>query len=101
MIVSRNKPKILICDDNQTLHQAIKATLSSDYEFKSAYTSDEAKVILKKNRFDLVLLDMEIEHSRSGLDMIPKIKELQDDIKIVMFSGNQSFDAVRGALQAG
>lgn len=101
MISLKHKPKILICDDNQNIHLAIKSELSSDYEFKSAFNSEEAKVILKKNQMDLVLLDMEIEHSRSGLDLIPQILELQDDVKIIMFSGNRDFDAVRNALKGG
>lgn len=101
MISLKNKPKILICDDNQTIHLAIKSALSSDYEFKSAFNSEEALVILKKNQLDLVLLDMEIEHSRSGLDLIPKVLELQEDTKIIMFSGNQDFDAVKNALKMG
>jgi two-component system nitrogen regulation response regulator NtrX len=101
MSTLKNKPKILICDDNQTIHLAIKSTFSGDYELKSAFNSEEAIVILKKNQMDLVLLDMEIEHSRSGLELIPKILELQEDLKIIIFSGNQSFDAVKNALKLG
>jgi DNA-binding NtrC family response regulator len=101
MISLKNKPKILICDDNQNIHLAIKSALGSEYEFKSAFNSEEALIILKKNQLDLVLLDMEIEHSRSGLDLIPKVLESQDDAKIIMFSGNQDFDAVRNALRSG
>ena len=101
MIVSKTKPKVLICDDNQNLHLAIKSTFSNELDIKSAYTSEEALIILKKNRVDLVLLDMEIEHERSGLEMIPKISDLQEDAKIIVFSGNQSFDIVKKALQLG
>ena len=101
MIISKNKPKILVCDDNQTIHQAIKSTFNSEFDIKSAYTSEEALIILKKNHMDLVLLDMEIEHARSGLELIPKILELQDDTKIIIFSGQQSFEIVKKALQLG
>lgn len=101
MIISKNKPKILICDDNQNIHLAIKSALSDEFEIKSAYTSEETKVILKKNRMNIVLLDMEIEHVHSGLDLIPQITELQDDISIVVFSGHQNFELVKKALQLG
>ena len=101
MIASKNKPKILICDDNQNIHLAIKSTFNNDFDIKSAYSSEESMVILKKNRMDVVLLDMEIEHSKSGLELIPKILELQEDVKIIMFSGNQSFEIVKKALQLG
>jgi len=101
MIVSKNKPKVLICDDNQNIHLAIKSTFNNELDIKSAYSSEEALVILKKNRVDLVLLDMKIEHDRSGLDLIPKISALQEDAKIIIFSGHQNFDVVKKALQLG
>jgi len=101
MVNLKSKPKILICDDNQNIHLAIKSTFGNQFEFKSAYSSEEALVILKKNHIDLVLLDMEIEHHRSGIEMIPKIKALNEDTKIIIFSGVQTFDAVRSALLNG
>lgn len=101
MIVSKNKPKMLLSDDNQNLHLAIKTTFGDEFEIKSAYTSEETLVILKKNRMDLILLDMEIEHVRSGLELIPKILGLQEDAKIIVFSGHQNFEIVKKAIQLG
>ncbi len=101
MIVSKNKPKLLVCDDNQNVQLAIKTTFSNDLDIKSAYTSEESLIILKKNRMDLILLDMEIEHSQSGLELIPKFLAIQEDIKIIIFSGNQDFGIVKKALQLG
>ena len=101
MIHTKSKSKILICDDNQNIHLAIKSSFAATYDIKSAYSSEEAQIILKKNQVDLVLLDMEIEHARSGIDLIPKIKSLNEDIKIIMFSGDRSFESVKSALLLG
>jgi DNA-binding NtrC family response regulator len=76
MIVKNNLPKVLIVDDDKNIHLALKSALGTEYDLKSAYNSDEAKVVLKSNYVDLVLLDMEMRNEREGLDAIPKILEI-------------------------
>ncbi len=97
----KSNPKILICDDEQNIHLSIKSSFEKEYIFKSAYRSDEALVILKNNQIDLVLLDINVEHERSGLALIPKIKALNEEIKIVVFSGLNNFDTVKNAILNG
>lgn len=101
MIVKNSLPKVLICDDDKTIHMAIKAVLGKDYDIKSAYNGDEALVVLKKNHIDLVLLDMEMRTDQEGLDTIPKILEIQSDVVIIFFSGKTGFEYVRNAMKLG
>jgi len=101
MIVKNTLPKVLICDDDKTIHMAIKSVLGKDYDIKSAYNGDEALVILKKNHMDLVLLDMEMRHDQEGIETIPKILEIQSDVEIIFFSGKTGFDYVRNAMKLG
>ncbi len=101
MIVKNTLPKVLICDDDQTIHLAIKSVLGKEYDIKSAYNGDEAVAILKKNYVDLVLLDMEMRNDREGLETIPKLLEIQNDVLIIFFSGKTGFECVRSAMKAG
>lgn len=101
MLTKNILPKVLICDDDKNIHLAIKATLSSEFDFKSAYNGDEAVVILKSQNFDLVLMDMEMRHGTEGLDTIPRLLEIQNDLDIIFFSGRTEFEYVRRAMQAG
>ncbi len=101
MISKHNLPKVLICDDDKNIHLAIKMALGSDYEIKSAYNGDEACIIAKKNHIDLVLMDMEMRHEREGLDTIPKLHEIQNDLEIIFFSGQTGFEFVRNAMKVG
>jgi DNA-binding NtrC family response regulator len=101
MIVKNTLPKVLICDDDKTIHLAIKSVLGKDYDIKSAYNGDEALIILKKSHIDLVLLDMEMRHEQEGLETIPKILEIQNDLEIIFFSGKTGFDNVRNAMKLG
>lgn len=101
MIVRNNLPKVLIVDDDKNIHLALRSVLSGEYDIKSAYNSDEAKVVLKSNYVDLVLLDMEMRNEREGLEAIPKILEIQSDALIIFFSGNTGFEYVRNAMKNG
>jgi DNA-binding NtrC family response regulator len=100
-MVRNQLPKVLICDDDQTLHLALKSALGKEYDMRSAYNGDEAQAILKKNNVDLVLLDMEMRNEQEGLDTIPKILELQPDVTIIFFSGKTGFQFVRNAMKLG
>ena len=101
MIVKNTVTKILICDDDPTLHLAIKATLGKDFEFKSAFHGDEALVILKKNQMDLVLLDLEMRSPTEGLEFIPRIQETQSDTGIIIYSGKSDLEFVKRAMTLG
>jgi two-component system alkaline phosphatase synthesis response regulator PhoP len=50
---------ILLVEDEENLHEALKLNLQmEDYEVSSAYTGTEALAIIKKEYFDLVILDI-------------------------------------------
>ena len=101
MLVKKSLPRVLICDDDRTIHLALKSALGQNFDFKSAYHGDEALLILKKNQIDLVLLDMEMRTPSEGLDFIPGIREIQSDAKIIIFSGRTDFELVRSAMKLG
>ncbi|MBU6155230.1 MAG: sigma-54 dependent transcriptional regulator [Bdellovibrionales bacterium] len=101
MIVKQPLPRILICDDDHNVHLAIKSVLSSEFEFKSAYHGDEALLILRKSPIDIVLLDMEIRTASEGLETIPKILEIQNDCRVIFFSGRTDLELVKKAMKSG
>ena len=101
MLIKKNTPKVLICDDDQTIHLALKSVLGKEFDFRSAYNGDEALAILKKQPVDLVLLDMEIRTGREGIELVPKILDLQSNVEIIFFSGKTGFEYVRDAMKLG
>lgn len=101
MLIRRAQPKVLICDDEDTIHLAIKSVLGNEYDIKSARNGDEATAILRNQNFDLVLLDMHMRSEREGLDLIPKILQLQEQIEVICFSGSTDFEIVRDAMKLG
>jgi DNA-binding NtrC family response regulator len=101
MPLLKQKPLVLICDDDSLYHLALKTSLKADYECRSAYNSDEALAIVKHQAIDILLLDVQMRRPEEGLEAIPKIRELDPDLPIVMISGNIGFETVRKALTLG
>lgn len=94
-------PKILICDDDQLLQLALRQALKSKFEISSAYNGDEAVAIIKNRKIDILLLDVQIRTPREGLDYLPKLKAVDEDLNIVMLSGHKDFETVREAMKLG
>jgi DNA-binding NtrC family response regulator len=97
----KDLPTILICDDDATIHLTLKKPLKTEFKFLSAYHGDEALAILKNRAVDLILLDMNMRSENEGLDYIPQFKELDQDIPIIINSGNTDFSTVKEALKKG
>jgi DNA-binding NtrC family response regulator len=95
------KPQVLICDDDSLYHMALKAALKGRFECRSAYNTDEAMVILKNHAIDVLLLDVHMRTPQEGLEALPKIRELDPDLSVLMISGTTEFEVVREAMRLG
>jgi DNA-binding NtrC family response regulator len=94
-------PQILICDDDQVFHLAVKHSLKGRYEFRSAFNAAEAVTILKKQQFELLVLDIQMRTEDEGLKHIPVFREIDPDLSIVMSSSLKDFATVREAMRLG
>jgi two-component system nitrogen regulation response regulator NtrX len=94
-------PTILICDDDPIFHLALKQTLKSRFECRSAYNADEAEAILRNHRFDIVLLDVQMRTGDEGLKAITRLKDADPDASIVMSSGLADYETVKRAMMLG
>ncbi|MBN21158.1 MAG: hypothetical protein CL678_07710 [Bdellovibrionaceae bacterium] len=95
------KPQVLIIDDDELFHMAVKQVLKNHYESHSAFHTDEAKIILKKKRIDLILLDVQMRTPTEGIEFISVLREQYPEILIVMSSGNTDVDTVKTAILKG
>src|SRR5262245_61025583 len=94
-------PQILICDDDSMIHLSIKHALQGRFECRSAYNGDEAAAILRSHAFDAILLDIQMRTADEGLKLLPKLREADTDVAIVMISGMTDFATVREAMRLG
>ena len=85
--------KILIVDDDQDLVASMRIPLEAEgFTVEPAYSVEEADVALKRERPDLIILDVMLSTKTDGFQMSYKIKkdERLKDIPILMLTGIES-----------
>lgn len=95
-----DKPIILICDDEEGIRESLKLILEGDYNLVFAKSGIEALDLVKKNKVDVVLLDIKMPKI-SGLETLQKIKEISADTAVIIITGYQSVDMAAQAIKAG
>ncbi len=98
--------KILLVDDHKLIRDALKVYLENDEEFDitdEAGNGQEALVLLKSIRVDVVMLDINMP-VMDGITCAKEIKALYPDIKILalsMYNDNQFIKQMLAAGAAG
>ncbi|MBI1807031.1 MAG: response regulator [Ignavibacteria bacterium] len=82
-----SKLRILVVDDEDDLRNILSDVLEkTGYEIKSASNGEEAINLLKKNRFDLTLLDIQMPNL-NGIEVLKYIKQHFPATKSIMLTG--------------
>lgn len=98
---SASKPTILVCDDDSLFADAVSLIVGDAYQVVLTHTSAHAAQVLKSTSVDVLLLDIQLQHSDEGIRKIPEFLAIDPDLSIVMLSGLSSFEIVRDAMRAG
>ncbi len=88
--------KILICDDEKDIVNALKIYLSdTDYEVREAYNGKEAIEIVEKEEIDLILLDVMMPQM-DGITAMAKIREGHNMPIILLTAKSEDTDKILG-----
>jgi len=100
-MTEERKPKVLIADDEEGIRSTLSAILSSEgYSVYSAGTADELFSFLRKEEFDLILLDIVLPDA-DGLSLIPEIKKVAPMAGIILITAYASLESAISALNLG
>lgn len=95
------KEKILIVDDEESIRDICKRFLSREgYEVITAKNYQEAISGIEEVHFDLIFLDIRLE-GKTGIDILEKIKEMNLDSIVVIFTGFPSLETASKTLRLG
>ena len=93
--------RVLIVDDDRTLRESCASVLQYEgYQVSLCSRGDEARETLKRNKFDIVLLDLYMPEV-SGLRLLRTCLEAHSDTIVLVITGNPSVDSSLEALRAG
>ncbi len=76
--MTSKKNKILVVEDNTETQLIIKVNLRDIYDVEITDNIDDAISLIKNNKFDLVLLDINLGNGKDGRDVLNMIKEEPD-----------------------
>jgi DNA-binding NtrC family response regulator len=93
--------KILVVDDDAIVIKSCTRLLESEgYAVSTVRGADEALDILKKQTFDLLLVDVKMP-KRDGLFLMKEIRKDYPDIAIIVMSGYSTSETIADALRSG
>ncbi|HUK85647.1 MAG TPA: PAS domain S-box protein, partial [Candidatus Acidoferrum sp.] len=93
---------ILHVDDDQTLIEVSKQilTIENNFEIESALSVKEAFQKLGKQNYDAIISDYEMP-LKDGLDFLKELRQQQNDIPFILFTGKGREEVVVKALNLG
>ncbi|OGY43484.1 MAG: hypothetical protein A3J62_00985 [Candidatus Buchananbacteria bacterium RIFCSPHIGHO2_02_FULL_38_8] len=94
--------KVLIIEDEMALINNLTFALSDEFEVLSATTGAEGLRKARKEKPDLVLLDIMLP-DKSGIEILQELKkdEATNDIKVVVMTNLGDKETISKILQAG
>lgn len=100
------KGRILLVDDNQSVLNSLSLLLSDRYEFVASLKKPELiPETIRKNRFDVVLLDMNfspgVDSGNEGLYWLKEILKHDSSISVVLLTAYGSIDLAIKAIRLG
>ena len=93
------RPRVLLVDDEEGVRMSLRALLEGEYRIESAPSGEAAVQELPRFRPDVVLLDVRLLPSMSGLDALERIKAFDERIEVVMITAFASLATLNEALR--
>ncbi len=91
--------RILVVDDDPTLHQLIEATLAEDgHRLMAVGSGEQGLELLSHEAFDLALIDYMLP-GIDGLELLEQLQQLYPQLACIMMTAFGTPDAVLGALR--
>jgi DNA-binding NtrC family response regulator len=93
--------RVLVVDDEKGYRDEIQEYLvDSGFTVYTAGSPSEAIGIIEKDRMDIAIIDLRLPEM-SGIDLMKRIREIDEQIGVIMISGHGDMDSVLTAMREG
>jgi len=94
-------PRILIIDDEEAIRESLDTLLTLEgFSVNTAVDGPSGVELLSRNEYDLLLLDLALP-GQSGIDLLPRIVEMQPNLPVIMITAYGTVGNVVDAIRAG
>ncbi len=94
--------KILLIDDQEKFCIQVQKTLAlRDYPLRFATDAKQALALALNEDWDVILLDVDLNHKLDGLDILKKVIHKKSHLPIIMISGASTLHTAVKATQIG
>jgi DNA-binding NtrC family response regulator len=94
-------PRILIIDDEEAIRESLDTLLTLEgFSVSTSVDGPSGMDLLSRNEYDLLLLDLALP-GQSGIDLLPRIVEMQPNLPVIMITAYGTVGNVVDAIRAG
>lgn len=99
--MKHERARLVIADDHRMIVEGLEQMLGKHFEIVGvAYAGDELLKLLRSTPADGLLLDLSLP-GRSGLDILPDVRALQPDLKVLVLTMHADRVLAEASLAAG
>src|SRR5262245_44248727 len=98
--VAKQKPTVLVVDDEAGPRDALKVILRPFFNIQSAESARAAIDVLNRQPIDLITLDQKLP-DRQGLELLQEIKQDYADIEVIIITGYGSLKSAMEGIRHG
>lgn len=84
-----SKPKILLIDDSDDIHQIVKRTISDIADITSSYEFSDGLKKFEKEEFAIVIIDLNLD-DKNGMDLLKEFKATPSESRFFIMTGKDS-----------
>jgi two-component system NtrC family response regulator len=98
------KEKVLIVDDEEGIRTQLSWALQEEYEILLASNAEEALEVARKEKPNLIALDIALssyEHEKDGLDILEDLLQIDPLLKVIMITGHGEKENALRAISSG
>lgn len=97
------KPKILVCDDDESLSYLLKEQLLEEkFEVDNVYDGKFAIEAIKRKNYDLLLLDITMHNvEEAGIEVLKLSREYNPSLQVIMLTANNDLKKAIECIKLG